>query len=138
MQNCVLSHACVKVTGHDGLSSSIALHFKFLRQGLSLNVNPANSARLVCWANSHDPPCVCPTVRDYGHTAPQPYFVLFIVQWRGERGGGEVETGFSVTQATLEPQSSSLLLPWDWSTGIVSNTTTDKYLKLQCVRAGGC
>lgn len=85
MQNCVLSHACVKATGHDRLSSSIALHFKILRQGLSLNVNPANSARLVCWANSHDPLCVCPTVRDYGHTVPQPYFVLFIVQWRGGR-----------------------------------------------------
>lgn len=113
MQNCVLSHACVKATGHDGLSSSVVLHFKFLRQGLSLKVNPANSARLVCWANPHD----LPHSADYGHTAPQPYFVLFICS-RGGRKGEEVETGFYVTQATLEPRSSSLLLPWDWSTGV--------------------
>lgn len=142
MQNCVLSYACGKVTGHDGLFSSITLHFKILKQGLSLNFNLATSARLACWANPHDPPCICPTVRDYGHTTPQPYFVLFIVQRKGELGGGSWDRifchlGYPWTPIFFPPTPMGLEHR-NVSPGFVSNTTTDKYLKLQCVRAGGC
>lgn len=109
--------------------------FKIFETGSLTELQSCQLSEAGLLGKPHDPPCICPTVWDYGHTAPQPYFVLFIVRRRGGQGGRSWDRifchpGYPWT-LTFFPPTPIGLEHRHVSPRFVSNTTTDKYLKLQ-------